>query len=61
LRFYQKRGFYLMVLYTNALEASRKLKQGIATTGIDGISPRDELELEYPLQSLGRGKSVRAK
>jgi len=49
LRFYQKRGFRLVAIYPNAIEASRKLKPQIPLTGIDGIAIRDEIELEMRL------------
>ncbi len=52
LRFYQKRGFRLASLYPNALEVSRKIKPEIPLTGLDGISLRDEIELEMPLDSI---------
>jgi len=46
LGFYQKRGFHLVALYPNALEASRKLKPQISLRAANGIPIRDELELE---------------
>jgi GNAT superfamily N-acetyltransferase len=46
LRFYQKRGFTLVAVYPNALEAARKLKPEIPLIGYDGIPLRDEIELE---------------
>ncbi len=49
LRFYQKRGFTLVAVYPNALELSRRLKPGIPLVGEDGISLRDEIELEMRL------------
>lgn len=49
LRFYQKRGFVLSVLYPNALEQSRRLKPEIPQIGIDNIPLRDEIELEIKL------------
>ena len=49
LRFYQKRGFRLIALYPNALEASRKLKPHISLKGANDIPIRDELELELDL------------
>jgi ribosomal protein S18 acetylase RimI-like enzyme len=49
LRFWQKRGFRLAALYRNAIEQSRKLKPEIPLTGNDGISIRDEIELEIKL------------
>ena len=52
LRFYQKRGFLLVVVYRNALEHSRRLKPEIPLVGIDGIPLRDEIELEVKLSDL---------
>ena len=49
LRFAQKRGFALVAVHPNAVEASRKLKSEIPPIGIDGIPIRDELELELLL------------
>ena len=49
LGFYQKRGFRLIALYPNALEASRKLKPQISMKAANGIPIWDELELELEL------------
>src|SRR5439155_11101170 len=49
LGFYQKRGFRLIALYPNAIEASRRLKPQIAVRAANGIPIRDELELELEL------------
>ena len=49
LRFYQKRGLVLVVVYPNAVEQSRKLKPEIPLIGNDGILIRDEIELELLL------------
>jgi len=49
LEFYQKRGFRLVALYPNALEASRKLKPEISLKAANGVPIRDELELELEL------------
>ena len=49
LGFYQRRGFRLTALYPDALEASRKLKPQISMRAANGISIRDELELELEL------------
>jgi len=46
LAFYQKRGFQLVALYSNAVEASRKLKPEISLKAANGTPIRDELELE---------------
>lgn len=44
IRFYQKRGFDLVALHRNALEAARLLKPEIPMTGQEGIPIRHELE-----------------
>ena len=49
LGFYQKRGFRLIALYPNAIEASRRLKPQISMKAANGIPIRDELELELEL------------
>ena len=49
LRFYQKRGFELAVLYRGAVNESRKIKPSIPLTGFDDIPLRDEIELEILL------------
>jgi N-acetylglutamate synthase-like GNAT family acetyltransferase len=49
LRFYQRRGFRLVGIRPNALEASRKLKPEISKIGEFGIPIRDELEMELDL------------
>lgn len=49
LRYYQKRGFHLVAIYPNALEASRRLKPEIPLFGLDNIPLRDEIELELTL------------
>ena len=48
-RFYQKRGFDLIQVHPNAVEASRKLKPEIPLIGQEGIAIRHELEFEYRL------------
>jgi GNAT superfamily N-acetyltransferase len=47
LGFYQRRGFILTRVYSNALEASRKIKPQIPLIGMNKIPLRDEIELEY--------------
>jgi DNA-3-methyladenine glycosylase I len=47
--FYQKRGFALVAVHRNAMDQSRRLKPEIPFTGIDGISIRDEIEMELIL------------
>lgn len=48
LRFYQKRGFVIIIIRTNVMEKQRKLKP-IPFLGNDGIEIRDEIELEISL------------
>ena len=50
LRFYQKLGFVLSALYSNAIEKSRTIKPEIALVGENGIPIRDEIELEFRLK-----------
>lgn len=50
LRFFQKRGYTLVALRQNAVEAARKLKPTIPLTGYEGIPIRDEIELEFSLE-----------
>jgi ribosomal protein S18 acetylase RimI-like enzyme len=49
LRFYQKRGFSIVAVYSDAIKESRRLKPEIPLTSEDGIPIRDEIELEKPL------------
>lgn len=49
LKFWQKRGFELVAVYRNAIEAARRLKPQIPILGMGGIPIRDEIELEYRL------------
>lgn len=49
MRFYQKRGFDMVHIFRNALEASRKLKPSIPMTGDFGIPLKHEIEFEKPL------------
>lgn len=49
LRFYQRAGFHLTALHTDAVTASRRTKPQIPEYGQDGIPIRDELELELPI------------
>jgi GNAT superfamily N-acetyltransferase len=49
LRFYQRRGYVLVVVYRNAIERSRQLKPQIPIVGSNGIPLRDEIELEKRL------------
>jgi ribosomal protein S18 acetylase RimI-like enzyme len=45
LRFYQKRGFAIREVRVNAIEAARRLKPEIPSTGAYGLPIRDEIEL----------------
>lgn len=47
--FYQKRGFDLVKLYRNGLDAARRLKPDIPLVGRDNIPLRHELEFEMKL------------
>jgi len=49
LRFYQKRGFHLVAVHRDALEATRAIKPGLPRLGLEGIPLRDEIELEIIL------------
>lgn len=49
LQFYQKRGYYLIKLYPNAMEEVRKQKPSVPLIGENGIPLRDEIELEKNL------------
>jgi N-acetylglutamate synthase-like GNAT family acetyltransferase len=49
LGFWQKRGFKLIKIYPNSMEATRKLKPSLPLIGENGIPLHDEIELEMPL------------
>ena len=49
LRFYQRRGFYLIAVRPGAVASGRRLKPSIPLTGAFGIPIRDEIELHRPL------------
>ena len=49
LGFWQKRGFTLVKVYPNAMEATRKLKPSLPVIGENNIPLRDEIELEMLL------------
>jgi GNAT superfamily N-acetyltransferase/uncharacterized pyridoxamine 5'-phosphate oxidase family protein len=51
LGFYQNRGFALVAIHRNAVEAARSVKPQIPLTGHEGIPIRDEIELEMMLES----------
>lgn len=50
LAFYQKRGMRLVAVHPGAVDRSRGLKPSIPLVGASGISIRDEIELEWPLE-----------
>lgn len=54
LEFYQKRGFHLATLRPGAVDRSRRIKPEIPLVGENGIPIRDEIELEYDLNQLGK-------
>jgi len=49
LGFYQKRGFVLVAVHRDAVNASRQIKPEIPLLGENGIPIRDEIELEMIL------------
>ena len=49
IKFYQKRGFDLVRLYRNAVEASRKFKPSIPLNGDFNIPIKNELEFDMEL------------
>ena len=49
LRFYQRRGFRLIAVYSGAVTSSRLIKPEIPLVGDYGIPIRDEIELEMAL------------
>lgn len=49
LRFYQLRGFHLLVVHRNAVTEARKIKPVIPEVGEHGIPVRDEVVLEKSL------------
>lgn len=53
LGFYQRRGFELVAVHRRAIEQARQLKPQIPHIGFEGISIRDEIELELPLSLRG--------
>ena len=50
LRFYQKRGFRLVAIHRNAVDAARQQKPQIPYYGNDQIPLRDEIEVELILE-----------
>jgi hypothetical protein len=51
LRFYQRRGLVLVAVHRNAIAQSRKLKPQIPELGQYDIPLRDEIELEFILDT----------
>lgn len=49
LRFYQRRGFKIVNIYTGAMTEARKMKPGIPLIGDYNIPMLDEIELEFRL------------
>lgn len=49
LKFWQKRGFHLVMIHRDAIAEARRLKPQIPILGLDGIPIRDEIELEMLL------------
>ena len=46
LKFWQRRGYELVTVHRNAIAAARRIKPQIPITGLNGITIRDEIELE---------------
>ena len=46
LKFWQKRGYHLVAVHRNAIDNARRIKPQIPITGLQGITIRDEIELE---------------
>ena len=46
LKFWQKRGYHLVTVHRNAIDVARRIKPQIPITGLEGITIRDEIELE---------------
>ena len=46
LKFWQKRGYELVSVHRNAIAKARRIKPQIPITGLNGITIRDEIELE---------------
>jgi len=61
LRFYQRRGFAIASVRTNALEQARELKPEIPLIGKHGIPLRDEIELETRISALDSPGACRPK
>jgi len=52
LKFYQKRGYYLVEIIQNAVERARALKPEIPLIGYEGIPIRDEIKLQKTSTSI---------
>ena len=46
LKFWQRRGYELVTVHRNAIAVARRIKPQIPITGLNGITIRDEIELE---------------
>ncbi len=46
LKFWQRRGYELVTVHRNAIADARRIKPQIPITGLNGITIRDEIELE---------------
>ncbi len=46
LKFWQRRGYELVTVHRNAIAEARRIKPQIPITGLNGITIRDEIELE---------------
>lgn len=49
-RFYQRRGFSIVTIHRNAIEASRKIKPSIPLYGNYNIAIADEIQLEHTIK-----------
>lgn len=49
MRFYQKKGLFLVAVHRDSIKQARKLKPDIPLIGNDGIPVRDEIEMVMPL------------
>lgn len=49
IRFYLRRGWRVVAIHRNAIEASRRLKPEISALGLNGIPICDEIEFEVSL------------
>ncbi len=49
LKFWQKRGYHLVTVHRDAIDQARRIKPQIPIIGLEGITIRDEIELEKRL------------